>query len=132
MLRLNSRLLLVKLSVLQYSPHRSWNFCLARFANHKGNKVTIVNRHVICSTTIFNNAAKPLMSVKFLVNGTHTTSHKYRFGENLTVDCQVVGLPVPTVTWSHGQQLITPSARRKVGLRMTDGISFLNEREDIS
>ncbi|XP_073246079.1 uncharacterized protein [Porites lutea] len=58
--------------------------------------------------------SKPLMSVKFLVNGTHTTSHKYRFGENLTVDCQVVGLPVPTVTWSHGQQLITPSARRKV------------------
>lgn len=72
------------------------------------------------------------MSVKFLVNGTHTTSHKYRFGENFTVDCQVVGLPVPTVTWSRGQQLITPSARRKVGLRMTDGISFLNEREDIS
>ncbi|CAH3162943.1 unnamed protein product [Porites lobata] len=58
--------------------------------------------------------SKPLMSVKFLVNGTHTTSHKYRFGENFTVDCQVVGLPVPTVTWSRGQQLITPSARRKL------------------
>ncbi|KAM7431305.1 cell adhesion [Porites harrisoni] len=58
--------------------------------------------------------SKPFMSVKFLVNGTHTTSHKYRFGENLTVDCLVVGLPVPTITWSHGQQLITPSARRKL------------------
>lgn len=92
-------------------------------------QTSIVNRRVICSTTFFNNIAKPLM---FLVSGKHTTSHMYRAGEVLTVDCQVVGLPVPTVTWSHGQQLITPSARRKVGLRMTDGISFLNEREDIS
>lgn len=95
-------------------------------------RTSIVNRHVICTTTFFNNLAKPFMSVKSLVNGKHTTSHMYRTGEDLTVDCQVVGLPVPAVTWSHGQQLITPSARRKVGLRMTDGISFLNEREDIS
>ena len=89
-------------------------------------QTSIVNRHVICSTTFFNNIAKPLM---FLVSGKHTTSHMYRAGQDLTVDCQVVGLPVPTVTWSHGQQLITPSARREVVLRMTAEILLLYEHE---
>ena len=70
--------------------------------------------------------------MKFFVNGTHTTSHMYRAVEDLTVDRQVVGLPVPTVTWSHGQQLITPSARREVVLRTEAGILFLYEHEDIS
>ena len=93
-------------------------------------QTSIVNRHVICTTTFFNNLAKPFMSVKSLVNGKHTTSHMYRTGEDLTVDCQVVGLPVPTVTWSHGQQLITPSARRKVVLRMTAEILLLYEHEN--
>ena len=91
-------------------------------------QTSIVNRHVICSTTFFNNIAKPLV---FLVSGKHTTSHMYRAGQDLTVDCKVVGLPVPTVTWSHGQQLITPSARREVVLRMTAEILLLYEHENI-
>lgn len=56
------------------------------------------------------------MSVMFLVNGTHTSSHVYRVGDDVIIDCHVIAVPTPTVTWSHGQQLITPSARRSVGL----------------
>jgi len=61
-----------------------------------------------------NVESKPLMSVLFLVNGKHTASHVYRLGDDVIIDCQVIASPAPVVTWSHGQQLITPSARRKV------------------
>ncbi|CAH3162223.1 unnamed protein product, partial [Porites evermanni] len=46
---------------------------------------------------------------------THHKSHVPQ-AEDLTVDSQVVGLPLPTVTWRHRQQLITPSVRKMVNL----------------
>ena len=54
------------------------------------------------------------MDALFFVNGKHTGSHVYRVGENVIMDCQVIATPVPTVTWSYGQQTITTTARIKV------------------
>lgn len=54
------------------------------------------------------------MDALFFVNGKHTGSHVYRVGENVIMDCQVIAMPVPTVTWSYGQQTITTTARIKV------------------
>lgn len=62
----------------------------------------------------FLNTAKPLMAVQFLVNGNHTTSHVYGVGDNVTINCHVIAMPVPTVTWSYGQQIITTTAKTKV------------------
>ena len=56
------------------------------------------------------------MDVQFLVSGKHTTSHVYRVGDDVTIDCQVIAMPVPTVTLSYGQQMITTTARTKVRL----------------
>lgn len=54
------------------------------------------------------------MDAQFLVNGKHTRSHVYRVGDNAIIDCHVIAMPVPTVTWSYGQQTITTTARTKV------------------
>ena len=54
------------------------------------------------------------MGVQFLVNGKHTTSHVYRVGDNAIIDCHVIAMPVPTVTWSYGQQIITTTGKTKV------------------
>ncbi|KAJ7372699.1 cell adhesion [Desmophyllum pertusum] len=61
-----------------------------------------------------NIESSPLMAVQFLVSGKHTTSHVYRVGDDVTIDCQVIAMPVPTVTLSYGQQMITTTARTKV------------------
>ncbi|XP_078346276.1 uncharacterized protein LOC144631666 [Oculina patagonica] len=61
-----------------------------------------------------NSESKPLMAVQFLVNGKHTISHVYRVGDNVIIDCHVVAMPVPTMTWSYGQQIITTAAKTKV------------------
>ena len=73
------------------------------------------------------------MSVKFFVNGTHTTRNMYRAMEDLTFDRQVCWVACANCNLArHRQQLITPSARREVALRMAAGILFLYEHEDIS
>jgi len=60
--------------------------------------------------------SRPVMDALFFINGKHTGSHVYRVGENVIIDCQVIAMPVPTVTWSYGQQTITTTARTKVVL----------------
>lgn len=58
--------------------------------------------------------SKPLMDALFLVHGKHNRSHVYQVGDNATINCLIIAMPVPTVTWSYGQQIITTTARTKV------------------
>jgi len=67
-----------------------------------------------CVAHNLNIQSRPLVDALFLVNGNRTRSHVYRVGDNVTIDCLVIAMPVPTVTWSYGQQTITTTARTKV------------------
>ena len=54
------------------------------------------------------------MDALFLVNGKHNRRHMYRVGDNATIDCQIIAMPLPSVTWSYRQQIITTTARTTV------------------
>lgn len=63
---------------------------------------------------MFYLPAVPLMDVQYLVSGNYTTQHAYRVGDNVTIDCQVIAMPVPSISWSKDSQTIQQTQRVKV------------------
>ncbi|XP_031550449.1 uncharacterized protein LOC116287883 isoform X2 [Actinia tenebrosa] len=57
----------------------------------------------------------PLMDVQHLISGNYTKQHAYHVGDNVTIDCQVIAMPVPVISWTKNSQALQTTQRLKVG-----------------
>ncbi|EDO47540.1 predicted protein [Nematostella vectensis] len=58
----------------------------------------------------------PLMDAQFWVSGNYTERHAYSTGDNVTMDCHVIAMPEPAISWYKGQQQVQTAGNVKVTL----------------
>lgn len=66
-------------------------------------------------SNFFPLTAIPLVDVQHLISGNYTNQHAYRVGDNVTIDCQVIAMPVPVISWTKDSLALQKTQRAKVG-----------------